>query len=78
MLPTAPAVHKARRSKISRRIGGARRCCATSKLKDPAAARAGDERLKELAQRYHPLAMPAFDGLNRVALETLVDSLLTP
>jgi cytochrome c553 len=47
-------------------------------LKDPAAARAGDERLKELAQRYHPIAMPAFDGLDRVALETLVDSLLTP
>lgn len=46
-------------------------------IKDPAAARAGDERLKELAQRYHPVAMPAFDGLNRVALETLVDSLLT-
>lgn len=46
-------------------------------LKAPAAARAGDERLKKLSQRYYPITMPAFDSLDRTALETLVDSLLT-
>jgi cytochrome c553 len=45
-------------------------------LKDPVSARATDERLAQLAKRYYPVSMPAFDGLDEAQIEILADHLL--
>ncbi len=45
-------------------------------LRDPAAARGSDERLRRLAQNYLPLAMPAFEDLSERQSRALADYLL--
>lgn len=45
-------------------------------LKDPAAVRAIDARLEQLARHYDPISMPAFDGLDSTAIGMLADYLL--
>jgi len=45
-------------------------------LKDPISVRATDERLAQLAKRYYPISMPAFDGLDEGQIEILLDFLL--
>ncbi|MDZ7381122.1 MAG: cytochrome c [candidate division KSB1 bacterium] len=45
-------------------------------LRDPAAARVGEVRLQQLARRYYPISMPAFDGLDSTQIGILADHLL--
>lgn len=45
-------------------------------LRDPAAARAGDDRLRKLGQGYLPLAMPTFEDLRPEQSRALADYLL--
>ncbi len=45
-------------------------------LRDPAAARVSDERLRLLSQRYFPLSMPAFEDLQEAHCRALADYLL--
>ncbi|KAA0225487.1 cytochrome c [candidate division KSB1 bacterium] len=45
-------------------------------LRAPHAFQAQDERLQQLAKKYAPISMPAFDGLDSLAVANLVDYLL--
>jgi len=45
-------------------------------LNNPAAIRATDQRLLQLAKRYYPISMPALEGLDSTQIGLLVDHLL--
>lgn len=47
-------------------------------LQNPAPLRSRDERLQKLSQRFVPVVMPAFDGVDSTQIAILADYLLKP